>query len=77
MTTSTQHNNPDAPTEQTIQRNKKDINKLVNTYCEMHGWNHHEVLTECLETLVNMGSFTTADAIERLNNTNDEYMEDM
>ena len=73
----TQHNNPDAPTEQAKQRNKKDINKLVNTYCEMHGWGAHEALTDCLETLVNMGAFTTADAIERLNTQNDEYMEDM
>ena len=77
MTTTTQHNNPDAPTKTTVERYKRDINQLVNTYCEMHGWNHHEVLTECLETLVNMGHFTTADAIERLNTQHEEYMEEM
>ena len=55
--------------------NKKQITKLVDTYCEMHGWGAEDALTECLTTLVEMQG-TTADAIERLNATNDEYMED-
>ena len=28
--------------------NKKQITKLVNTYCEMHGWGAEDALTECL-----------------------------
>ena len=55
--------------------NKKQITKLVNTYCEMHGWGAEDALTECLTNLVEMQG-TTADAIERLNAVNDEYMED-
>ena len=55
--------------------NKKQIKKLVNTYCEMHGWGAEDALTECLTNLVEMQG-TTADAIERLNAVNDEYMED-
>ena len=55
--------------------NKKQITKLVNTYCEMHGWGPEDALTECLTNLVEMQG-TTADAIERLNAVNDEYMED-
>ena len=57
------------------EENKKQITKLVDTYCEMHGWGAEDALTECLTTLVEMQG-TTADAIERLNATNDEYMED-
>ena len=41
----------------------------------MHGWGAEDALTECLTTLVEMQG-TTADAIERLNAVNDEYMED-
>ena len=59
-----------------IEENKKQINKLVETYCEMHGWAAEDALTECLNTLVEMQG-TTADAIERLNALNDEYMEDI
>jgi len=55
--------------------NKKQIQKLVDTYCEMHGWGAEDALTECLTNLVEMQG-TTADAIERLNAVNDEYMED-
>ena len=55
--------------------NKKQITKLVNTYCEMHGWGAEDALTECLTNLVEMQG-TTADAIERLNAVNDKYMED-
>ena len=55
--------------------NKKQITKLVDTYCEMHGWAAEDALTECLTNLVEMQG-TTADAIERLNAVNDEYMED-
>ena len=77
MTTTTQKTNPDALTQQTIQRRKRDIKQLANTYCEMHGWNHHEVLCECLANLVEMGDFTTHDAIERLNTQHEEYMEDI
>ena len=57
------------------EENKKQIQKLVDTYCEMHGWGAEDALTECLTTLVEMQG-TTADAIERLNAVNDEYMED-
>ena len=56
--------------------NKKQITKLVNTYCEMHGWAAEDALTECLTTLCEQKGFTTDYAIERLNNMNDEYMED-
>ena len=59
-----------------IEENKKQINKLVETYCETHGWAAEDALTECLNTLVEMQG-TTADAIERLNALNDEYMEDI
>ena len=52
------------------------ITKLVNTYCEMHGWAAEDALTECLTTLCEQKGFTTDYAIERLNNMNDEYMED-
>ena len=62
--------------EKEREENKKQINKLVETYCEMHGWAAEDALTECLNTLVEMQG-TTADAIERLNTLNDEYMEDM
>ena len=55
--------------------NKKQIKKLVETYCQMYNWGCHEALTECLTNLVEMQG-TTADAIERLNAVNDEYMED-
>ena len=51
------------------------ITKLVNTYCEMHGWVAEEALTECLTKLVEMQG-TTVDAIERLNAVNDEYLEE-
>ena len=57
------------------EENKKQIQKLVDTYCKMHGWGAEDALTECLTTLVEMQG-TTADAIERLNAVNDEYMED-
>ncbi len=57
--------------------NKKQIKKLVETYCEMYNWGCHEALTDCLTTLCEQKGFTTDYAIERLNNTNDEYMEDM
>jgi len=62
--------------EKEREENKKQINKLVETYCEIHGWAAEDALTECLNTLVEMQG-TTADAIERLNALNDEYMEDM
>ena len=62
--------------EKEREESKKQINKLVETYCEMHGWAAEDALTECLNTLVEMQG-TTADAIERLNALNDEYMEDM
>ena len=58
------------------EENKKQIQKLVNTYCEMHGWAAEDALTECLTTLCEQKGFTTDYAIERLNNINDEYMED-
>ena len=58
------------------EENKKQITKLVNTYCEMHGWAAEDALTECLTTLCEQKGFTTDYAIERLNNINDEYMED-
>ena len=58
------------------EENKKQITKLVNTYCEMHGWAAEDALTECLTTLCEQKGFTTDYAIERLNNMNDEYMED-
>ena len=57
------------------EENKKQIQKLVETYCQMYNWGAEDALTECLTTLVEMKG-TTADAIERLNNMNDEYMED-
>ena len=56
--------------------NKKQIKKLVNTYCEMHGWGAEDALTDCLTTLCEQKGFTTDYAIERLNNMHDEYMED-
>ena len=52
------------------------VEKLVGTYAEMYDLNCTQALTDCLLTLVRQGDFTTADAIERLNNTNDEYLED-
>jgi len=56
--------------------NKKQIKKLVETYCQMYNWGCHEALTDCLTTLCEQKGFTTDYAIERLNNMNDEYMED-
>ena len=85
MTTTTQFINEienicDALDQQQIkaerEANKKQIKKLVNTYCEMHGWGAEDALTDCLTTLCEQKGFTTDYAIERLNNTNDEYMED-
>ena len=56
--------------------NCKQVEKLVDTYAEMYDLNCTQALTDCLLTLVRQGDFTTADAIERLNNSNDDYMED-
>lgn len=55
---------------------ENQITKLVNTYCEMHGWAAEEALTECLTKLVEIKG-TTVDAIEKLNTVNDEYMEEV
>ena len=55
---------------------QQQIKKLVETYCQMYNWGCHEALTDCLTTLCEQKGFTTDYAIERLNNINDEYMED-
>ena len=55
---------------------QQQIKKLVETYCQMYNWGCHEALTDCLTTLCEQKGFTTDYAIERLNNMNDEYMED-
>ena len=55
---------------------QQQIKKLVETYCLMYNWGCHEALTDCLTTLCEQKGFTTDYAIERLNNMNDEYMED-
>ena len=55
---------------------QQQIKKHVETYCQMYNWGCHEALTDCLTTLCEQKGFTTDYAIERLNNMNDEYMED-
>ena len=74
MTTTTQKTQEQIKLEDI--QNCKQVEKLVDTYAEMYDLNCTQALTDCLLTLVRQGDFTTADAIERLNNTNDEYMED-
>tara|TARA_R100000231_G_scaffold73384_2_gene57513 strand:- start:3970 stop:4197 length:228 start_codon:yes stop_codon:yes gene_type:complete len=75
MTTTTQKTQEQIKLED--EKNCKQVEKLVNTYAEMYDLNCTQALTDCLLTLVRQGDFTTAAAIETLNNTHDEYMEDI
>ena len=74
MTTTTQKTQEQIKLEDAA--NCIQVEKLVDTYAQMYDLNCSQALTDCLLTLVRQGDFTTADAIERLNNTNDDYMED-
>ena len=75
MTTTTQKTQEQIKLED--EKNCKQVEKLVNTYAEMYDLNCTQALTDCLLTLVRQGDFTTAAAIETLNNTHDKYMEDI
>ena len=59
----------------TIEENKKQIARFVDTCCEMYGSKARVGLAEILQTLVEAGG-ETADAIERLNDMHAMYAEE-